>query len=367
MRVGPVTAGPLFPADGTAGQRLIRRARGIAIEIVAFILVTLLFPVLLVVALGVDAVRWLRFRKPWMSARLLGMAWWFLFGEMRILPGMLGIWLATGGPRGAESLRRRRWVYGLRIHWMRSNVAGIRVLFGLRFDIEDIDEAGPGPVLILMRHASIIDNALPDALVGHRFGMGLRFVIKRELQALPSIDIAGRWVPTSFVRRASKDPEAEIAVLRQLAENFGADTSEGILIYPEGTRCTAAKLARAKAVIAERQPELAPFVEPLRHVLPPRLGGPLALLDATAGTDVVFCGHVGFDGFETVGDIWSGGLVGTTIHVKFWRHPAADVPAGDDARTAWLYEQWQTVDDWIDAHWAEVEGRIPAEAVAVAG
>jgi 1-acyl-sn-glycerol-3-phosphate acyltransferase len=182
--------------------------------------------------------------------------------------------------------------------------------------------------------------------------MGLRFVIKRELQALPSIDIAGRWVPTSFVRRASKDPEAEIAVLRQLATTFGEDTSEGILIYPEGTRHTAEKLVRAQAMIEERQPEIAPYAKKLRHVLPPRLGGPLALLDEAAGTDVVFCAHVGFDGYERVSDIWSGGLVGKTIRVKFWRCPAADVPAGRDARIAWLYGQWQAVDDWIEAQLA---------------
>lgn len=363
MRVGQVTAGPLFPADGTAAQRLVRRTRGVAIELVAFVLVTLLFPLLLLAASGVDLVRRLRDGRPWIAVRLLAMAWWFLFGELRILTGMLLIWLATGGPGGGESLRRRRGIYRLRIRWMRTNIGAIRVLFGLTFEVEGLEEAGPGPVLIFMRHASIIDNTLPDALVGHRFGMGLRFVIKRELQALPVIDIGGRWVPTNFVRRRSKDPQAEIAVLRQLATNFGHDTTEGILIYPEGTRCTAEKLKRAKAMIAERQPEIAPLANRLRHVLPPRLGGPLALLDAAPGIDVVFCAHVGFDGYEKVSDIWAGGLVGTTIRINFWRCAAGEVPDGDEARVAWLYGQWQAVDDWIEEQLTHDAAPAPAAAV----
>ena len=80
-------------------------------------------------------------------------------------------------------------------------------------------------------------------------------------------------------------------------------------------------------MIAERQPAIAPLANRLRNVLPPRLGGPLALLDEAAGADVVVCGHVGFDGFEYISDIWAGGLVGTTVRVRFWRSPAAEVPS----------------------------------------
>ena len=163
---------------------------------------------------------------------------------------------------------------------------------------------------------------------------------------IPTIDIGGRWVPTVFVRRASGNPEAETAVLRSLAHDFGP--GEGILIYPEGTRATPKKIARAQEIIAERQPEISPFANRLRHLLPPRLGGPLALLDEAEGVDVVFCGHVGFDGFQYISDIWAGHLVGSTIRVRFWHHPGAGVPTDDTGRTAWLYDQWQRMDDWID-------------------
>ena len=345
MRVGMPTEGPLFPDDGPLGPRLLRRARGITLELVGFVLATVLFPLLLAGAAIVDLILWLRHRKPWVGVRLVAMLWWFLFGELRALASLAGIWVLTGGPFGTGSLRRSRWLYALRVHWSRSHLGGIRVLFGLRFEVEHQELAGPGPVVIMMRHASIIDNVLPDVFVTRAHGIGLRFIVKRELQMIPTIDIGGRWAPTYYVRRASADTAGEVAALRSLAHGLGRH--EGILIYPEGTRFTTAKLERAKAVIAERQPELAPLAQRLQHVLPPRLGGPLALLEEARGVDVVFCGHAGFDGYAHVSDIWSGRLVGKTIHIRFWRHAAADVPSDEQALAAWLYERWQAVDDWV--------------------
>jgi 1-acyl-sn-glycerol-3-phosphate acyltransferase len=337
--------GPLIPDTGPRGPRYARRAKGIVIETTAFVLVTLTFPLLLALAAAVDLPRWVVRRRPWVGVRLVAMSWWFLFGELRGVAGLALIWLASAG---RDTRTRRFRVYRLRQIWCAGHLNGVRRLFGLRFEVEGLEEAAPGPVLILMRHASIIDNTLPDALVGATHGLGLRFVIKRELELLPTIDIGGRWVPTIFVRRGSGDTERELADLRKLAIDL--DPHEGILIYPEGTRHTPEKLARARELIAERQPEIAALAARLRHVLPPRLGGPVALLEDTRGTDVVFCGHVGLDGFERISDIWSGGLVGGTVRVKFWRHPAAAVPAERDALVSWLYAQWQALDDWVGRH-----------------
>jgi len=354
VRVRTVTRGPLFPDDGPSGPRLQRRAKGIGIELGAFVALTLLAPLVLAAAAVVDLALWLAKRKSWMAVRLAAYAWWFLFGELRGIAGLALIYLVTGGPLGTGSLMRRRLVYDLRIHWARSHLEGVRVLFGLTFEVEGLEQAGPGPVLILIRHASIIDNTLPDAIIGRAHGLGLRFVIKRELQMLPVIDIGGRWVPTNFVRRASTDAAAEVAKLRTLAHDRGP--GEGLLIYPEGTRCTPKKLAAAQATIAERQPHIAPLANRLSNLLPPRLGGPLALLDESRGTDVVLFGHVGLDGFEYIRDIWAGGLVGTTVRMRFWRFPAADVPDDEDERVAWLYDRWQELDDWVGAELAARSG-----------
>ena len=342
MRVTSVTRGRLFPDEGPRSKRLKRRARGIAIEVGSLVAITVLFPLLLAAAVVVDLVLWVVTRKPWMAVRLVPLAWWFLLGEVRGMLGLLAIRLTTRN--GSEERRRR--VYSLRIRWMRGHILGIKRLFGLEFEMEGIENAGPGPEIILIRHASIIDNSLPDAIIGHAHGLGLRFVLKRELEMLPVIDIGGRWVPTNFVQRGSADAAGEIAKLRTLASDLGP--GEGVLIYPEGTRHTPEKLARAQEVIRERQPEIAPLADRLHNLLPPRLGGPIALLDEAAGSaDVVVFGHVGLDGFEYIRDIWAGGLVGTTVRMKFWRHPASSVPTDPDERVRWLYERWQELDDWV--------------------
>jgi 1-acyl-sn-glycerol-3-phosphate acyltransferase len=344
-KISNVRPSPLLRDDGPLGPRLARRIRGIAIEVPAFLVVTVLFPLLIVAAALVDLVRWAQSRKPWVGMRLTAFAWWFLFGEMRALFTLSWIWVSTGGWFGLSSLRRRVLLYRLRVRWARSHLGGIRVLFRLRFEIEGLDDVAPGPVLIMMRHASIIDNMLPDALVASTHGIGLRYVVKRELESIPTIDIGGRWVPTNFVRRASGDSQTEIERLRLLARDL--HEGEGILIYPEGTRFTPAKLARAKEIVAERQPELAHLADRLEHLLPPRLGGPLALIEEASEVDVVFCGHVGFDGFQHISDIWAGELVGSVIGVRFWRVPAADIPKDSDERARWLYAHWQEMDDWI--------------------
>jgi 1-acyl-sn-glycerol-3-phosphate acyltransferase len=323
--------------------------------------VTLFSPVLLIGAVGLDAALWLQRRKPWMAVRLLAMLWWFLLGELYGLLGLFGIWALS---RGRDGPRRRDRVYRLKRSWLGSHLAGIRTLFGLRFEIEGLELAGPGPVLIMIRHASIIDNTLPDVIVGRAHGLGFRFVIKRELQMLPTIDIGGRWVPTLFVRRASGDTAGELERMRALTVNMSSH--DGLLIYPEGTRCTTEKLDRAKEIIAERQPEIAPLVERLRYVLPPRLGGTVALLESARDADVVIFGHVGLDGFEYISDIWSGGLVGTTVRLKFWRFRAAEVPSDRDELIAWLFDRWQELDDWIgetrSAGGSRARGKPPPKA-----
>ena len=195
--------GPIFPDGGPRGARLARRARGIALETGLLVLVTLTLPLLLLAAAAVDLVLWVVRRKPWMAVRLVLMALWFLAGELRGITTLGLIWLASAG---RDTRTRRRRVYHLRQRWCGGHLAGVRRLFGLSFEVEDLELASPGPVLVLVRHASIIDNTLPDAIIGATHDLGLRFVIKRELETIPTIDVGGRWVPTVFVRRGSAAP-----------------------------------------------------------------------------------------------------------------------------------------------------------------
>ena len=85
-------------------------------------------------------------------------------------------------------------------------------------------------------------------------------------------------------------------------------------------------------------------------MLPPRLGGSLALLDPITPADVVILAHVGLDGLAEVKDIWDGHMVGRTIRVAFWRVPFEEIPTDRQGRIDWLFAQWEQVDAWIGAH-----------------
>ena len=80
-----------------------------------------------------------------MAVRLLAMLWWFLVGEIYGLLGLFGIWVLSAGRDGP---RRRDRVYRLKRRWLASHLAGIRALFSLKFQVEGLELAGPGPVLI---------------------------------------------------------------------------------------------------------------------------------------------------------------------------------------------------------------------------
>jgi hypothetical protein len=343
---------PLLAPDGPPWRRRRRIARGIARELGGFVVLTIAAPVLVPAAGTVDLVLWLRRRKPWMAVRLYALIWWFLLGELRGLTGIARVWLVSGGPFGRDTEARRRRTYELQVRWATGHLHGLCRLCGVRFEVEGDELVGAGPMLVFTRHASVVDNGLPAAVVSRAHGIDLRYALKSELQSLPTLDVGARWVPTCFVNRGSEDPSREIARVRMLAAGLEGPR-DGVLIFPEGTRYTAEKLARLKARSDLRDPELRERVARLRHVLPPRLGGPLALLEEAPHAAIVICGHVGLDGFRDLREIWCGELVGRTVHVRFWRYERQELPDDPDALTTWLYDRWEELDDWIGTQQAD--------------
>jgi 1-acyl-sn-glycerol-3-phosphate acyltransferase len=339
-------SGPLLAPAGPRRQRWLRITRGIVREFVSFVLLTAFAPLLLLAACVVDLTLWLRRRKPWMAVRLLALIWCFLFGELRGLLGVLRVWLLSGGPWSTDSPRRRQRTYRLQVAWASGHLAAVCRLCGVSFEVEGDEHVGPGPLIIFARHASIVDNGLPARLISRAHGFDLRYVLKRELQMLPTLDLGARWVPTCFVERTSPDPEREIARVASLAVGLDGER-DGVLIYPEGTRYTPAKLAALKARTDIADPRLRASIERLQHMLPPRTGGPLALLAQAPQAAVLVCGHVGLDNFRDLREIWSGALIGTTVRVRFWRHERAELPQLREDLGAWLYERWQELDDWV--------------------
>ena len=115
-----------------------------------------------------------------------------------------------------------------------------------------------------------------------------------------------------------------------------------MLIYPEGTRFTPSKKKKILKRFQEKGDEESyAYAASLQHVLPPRLGGSLALLEAAPEADVVFFAHTGFEHIRTLWDLWNGKLIGRNIKVELWRVPAHEIPKDADAQKEWLLQQWK--------------------------
>ncbi len=291
------------------------------------------------------------------SSRLAATRTWlafaaFLVGEVAGIVASAALWLMR------PLVGQARYVagnYSLQRIWARSLLAAATGLFSMRVRIEGADVLQPGPILLFVRHASIIDALLAACFVSHPHGFRLRYVLKSELLWDPCLDIVGQRLPNVFIRRGTGEGAREVAAIQGLAADLGRD--EGVLIYPEGTRFTPAKQQSAMARIAGASPERHARVRGLRHTLPPRLGGPLGLIEARPDLDVVFLTHVGFEGVHSLGDLWRGALIGRELRLAFWRSAAIDIPRDRAAREVWLDRRWQEIDDWVDR---QHSGAVPS-------
>ena len=256
------------------------------------------------------------------------------------------LWIATLGGRIGGPLRYLDANTALQRWWTAALFKGSVWLFSMKVHVEGLELARSGPLLLFVRHASTADTVLAAALVANPNRLLLRYVLKRELLWDPCLDIVGRRLPNAFVDRTGSRSRAEIDAVSRLGKDL--DARSAVLIYPEGTRFTAEKLAHGIEAFRERKQErLAAIASGFRHVLPPRLGGPLALLEAAPGVDLLLLEHTGFEGTGTFTRFWSGGLVGQLLRVRLRRFAASTIPAS--GRDEWLFERWAEMDDWIAA------------------
>lgn len=323
------------------GRRLL------VISLYAILLASLLvwFLPLLVIAAGCDLLR----RQPWTLARTLVFFIWYLILEVAGVAAAAAIWLVGGlrTGRGRESYLARN--YRLQALWSRLLGRGGFAIFGMRIAAEgDRSDFGNRPVLVFVRHASSADTILAALLLAGPHGLRLRYVLKRELLWDPCLDVVGNRLPNVFVDRDSVHSEREIASIGALARNL--DAGEGVLIYPEGTRFSQDRRRRIVQKLREQgRVAAAEEAESLRNVLRPRSGGALALLEAAPSADAVFLAHTGLEGSASFDRFFNGGLVGRTVHVQIRTVPAEQIPEGRDARRAWLMQQWQAVDEFIES------------------
>jgi 1-acyl-sn-glycerol-3-phosphate acyltransferase len=305
---------------------------------VLFGLATTLLPLLVVVGVVVDLAR---------GDRRMNLARLFVFLPVYCAAEVVGLtvlalsWLRDRGDRA----RFTRTTYRVQGAWTQFLFGAIRRIFSLRFTVRDAERLRPGPAVVLVTHASIVDTLLPTALLSVPLGMKLRFVLKEELLVVPCLDVAGHRVPNCFVSRSGQNTAEEVGRVRNLAADLGAD--DAVLLYPEGTRFTPKKLARALEKLERSAPERHARLAAARMVLPIQPGGVLGVFEAAPEADLVVVSHVGLHGTAELSDIAKNGLASRDVTVFVDRYPRAEIPSDSTKLLAWL-----------DAKWLEIDARL---------
>ena len=320
----------------TPGRRLRRRLVTFPAMAAALVLVWALSPALFVAAGLADLARG---GRGFVTIRLVVFAMAFVVIENL---GLLRL-LATGATTRAGTPARLARTYAAQRFYTGALLAAVKVIFQLKFVVEDGELAATGPYVVFMRHAAVVDVLVPGGFIANAHEIELRYILKRELLVEPALDLAGNWIPNHFVDRSGADTKTELAAIAALKAGLGP--RQAVLVYPEGTRFSPALRA---SLLGKLEGEPLARAKELTHLLPIRPGGALTLLAAPPTCDVVFVGHHGLEGLTRVRDVWRKGLLGQTITVKFWRVPAAEIPAGDDARLRWLHGHWRRVDAWLE-------------------
>jgi len=309
-----------------------RRLRSVPALFVAAVLLVVTLPVWLIVAGLFDLARG-KTRLPTLRLLAFALCWsWLESGGVLIA---FGLWLAGRKNDQDAHFHLQRW-------WAARLMAALRTTTGIRVAHADTAPLSPGPVVMLCRHASLADSLLSAWVITSVAVMNPRYVLKRELLFDPCLDIVGNRLPNHFLHREAPDSAVELDALRALSAALTVD--QVAVIFPEGTRATAAKRTRALDRIRERDPERAARLADLQHLLPPRPAGSAALVEGCPQADVVIAWHVGFDGLDTFGGIRRH-LEHAPRPVEFHarRVPRSEVPSGA-AFTSWLDDQWVAAD-----------------------
>ncbi|MEZ5341768.1 MAG: 1-acyl-sn-glycerol-3-phosphate acyltransferase [Acidimicrobiales bacterium] len=325
-------------------EHLLRRLRTVPSALTFGIVMSVTFPVWLPLVVVFDLLTVGR-RLP--AARLMVFTTYFALCEMFAIVTAIGLWVVSGFGR----LRLRSAYVWIQATWLWWLMLGARALLGVR-----VEGTGPlplpsGNVVVLSRHTSLADTVLPGHLLLKLSSRSAHYVLKRELQWLPSLDLYGHRLGNLFVVRGG-NTEHELQLINDLGVQAAPDA--GLVIFPEGTFNTVAKRAQVVASLrSSGRDDLADYAASLRHLLPPKPAGTLALLDSQPTADVVVLGHIGLDGLSEPGALRAMLPLSEPVRLQWWTHSRQEVDNYPGGPEAWLRDRWVELDEWIAAGLAE--------------
>lgn len=299
-------------------------------------------PLLLLVAMAADIGK---ARRDLPKSRLVLMAANYVVLEWIAIGAAGVLWFATGLGRFIGRPWSQRLHRSIQDWWAHSMTRAARRWLGLSFEIENPEVPATGRAIVAAQHASFFDALLPTFLLRSSGRRPTRHVLKRELGFDPCLGIYGHRQPNHFVDRANHDGDAELGDIETLASTAG-DAS--LVIFPEGTFRSATNPERVFARLAEESPERSARLR-LKHLLPIRPGGLLALLRGAPNHDLVLVAHKGLEHAGSFRAIADAVPFQSPVRVRLWRVPAATLRADSADALEQIDTVWQHMDDWLDA------------------
>jgi 1-acyl-sn-glycerol-3-phosphate acyltransferase len=332
--------------------KLVRRLVLAPLVLVVTVALLVLLPGLVILAAAASPL----LPGRWRALRLLWFALVWLAMESVALFACLALWVASGfgGRLSSEAYLDRH--YALMRWWLAVVFRVATRTFRLRIEIEE-PELTPEelrarltrPVIVLSRHAGPGDSFLLIHHLLSRYRRKPRIVMKAALQFDPSLDVVINRLPNAFVPARRGAGALVIREIERLAAGLGP--TGALVIFPEGGNFTPRRRLRAIRLLEERRlAEEAARARAMEHLLPPKPGGALAAIRAAPTADVIFVAHTGLEHVVTVGDVWRALPMEQVLKARWWRVPAAEVPADREAQVDWLYEWWNRIDLWIGDH-----------------
>ncbi|MBM9510073.1 1-acyl-sn-glycerol-3-phosphate acyltransferase [Actinacidiphila acididurans] len=336
-RNGPALTGPLRDGLVAALRRTLTTALLLAlipVTAAVFVAVTVLgAPVSLLTG------------GPWRPARIAGFTLVYLVTDLAGLVAAAALWVRHPASRPARAVVAFRLLARLLLFLRRT----AERVFGLELDVSPAIPRGErpdAPVLVFVRHAGPGDSFLLLQTLLTEAGLLPHTVLKGALRADPCLDVLVSTVPHCFLPPARGTAQEGIAELAA-----GLRAGEALVLFPEGGNFTPRRHRRAIASLRRRGLfRRAAKASRLRHVLPPRDAGALAALEAAPTADVVFVTHSGLEVIDSARSAWAALPFDHPVRAHWWHVPAAAIPAGREARSEWLLDQWARVDGWIAGH-----------------
>lgn len=231
--------------------------------------------------------------------------------------------------------------------WWRCFGLLVRALHGARVEVSGDPLPVGGNLLVIANHQQMTDICFLALLADRQRAAGdLKWFVKRQMRYVPLLGWGMAFLDNLFVERSwSRDRrsiEATFARLRRDGARFW------IVLFAEGTRATAEKIAASGRLWRRRGRE------PALHVLPPRTRGFVATLSGLEGALPAVCDlTIAYEG--GVPSLWQfilGYAPVARVHVRLFG--VEDLPDSDEARSGWLLDRFALKDRILARHYAGV-------------